>query len=282
MVRKRANKIKFSVLMSVYKNDKPEYIKVAVDSLLNQTVLPSQIVIIEDGKVSNDLDNLLENYTKENKIIEIHKREQNIGLGLTLNEGLNYCKYDYVARMDADDYSKPTRFEKEIGYIKKHPEVDVVGCLIEEYDEQLNNKLATRTVPEKDEDIKKYMKKRNGINHVTVIYKKDSVLKAGSYEDCPYFEDYYLWCKMIKKGCKFYNIQEELMKIRAGFDMAKRRGGLSYSKHIINFEKKIRSLGIISRADYIINLAIRLTVAIMPNSLRTFLYKKQLRDDKYE
>lgn len=282
MVRKRVNKIKFSVLMSVYKNDKPEYIKVAVDSLLNQTVLPSQIVIIEDGKVSNDLDNLLENYAKENKIIEIHKREQNIGLGLTLNEGLNYCKYDYVARMDADDYSKPTRFEKEIAYIKKHPEVDVVGCLIEEYDEQLNNKLATRTVPEKDEDIKKYMKKRNGINHVTVIYKKDSVLKAGSYEDCPYFEDYYLWCKMIKKGCKFYNIQEELMKIRAGFDMAKRRGGLSYSKHIINFEKKIRSLGIISRADYIINLAIRLTVAIMPNSLRTFLYKKQLRDDKYE
>ena len=275
-------KIKFSVLMSVYKNDKPEYVKIAIDSLLTQTTLPSQIVIIEDGKVSNELDSLLDNYAKENKTIEIHKRKQNIGLGLTLNEGLNYCKYDYIARMDADDYSMPTRFEKEIEYIRKHPEIDVVGCLIEEYDEQMTDKLATRVVPEKDEDIKKYMKKRNGINHVTVIYKKDAVIKAGSYEDCPYFEDYYLWCKMIKNGCKFYNIQEVLMKIRAGFDMTKRRGGITYSKHIINFEKKIKSLGIINQIDYIVNLAIRLTVAMIPNSMRLFLYKKQLRDGNHE
>ena len=280
MVKRKANKIKFSVLMSVYKNDKPEYVKIAIDSLLNQTIIPNQIVIIEDGKVAKDLDSLLDNYAKKNNIIELHKREKNIGLGLTLNEGLNYCKYDYIARMDADDYSAPNRFEKEIEYIETHPETDVVGCLIEEYDEQLNTILATRTVPEKDEDIKKYMKKRNGINHVTVIYKKDSALKAGSYEDCPYFEDYYLWCKMIKNNCKFYNIQEALMKIRAGFDMAKRRGGLSYGKHIINFEKKIRNLGIISPTDYIINLAIRLTVAIMPNFVRTYLYKKQLRKEK--
>lgn len=275
-------KIKFSVLMSVYKNDKSEDVKDAIDSLLNQTLLPNQIVILEDGKVSKKLDDLLENYSKKHKIIEIYKREQNLGLGLTLNEGLNYCKYDYVARMDADDYSYPNRFEEEIRYLESHPDIDVVGCNIDEYDENLSKKLAVRVVPEFDKKIKKYMKKRNGVNHVTVIYKKQSVLNAGSYEDCLYFEDYYLWCKMIKNGCKFYNIQESLMKIRAGFDMAKRRGGLSYSKYIINFENKIYKIGIINKFEYIFNLFIRLSVANIPNSFRTILYKKQLRKLKNE
>lgn len=275
-------KIKFSVLMSVYKNDKSEDVKDAIDSLLNQTLLPNQIVILEDGKVSKKLDDLLENYSKKHKIIEIYKRKQNLGLGLTLNEGLNYCKYDYVARMDADDYSYPNRFEEEIRYLESHPDIDVVGCNIDEYDENLSKKLAVRVVPEFDKKIKKYMKKRNGVNHVTVIYKKQSVLNAGSYEDCLYFEDYYLWCKMIKNGCKFYNIQESLMKIRAGFDMAKRRGGLSYSKYIINFENKIYKIGIINKFEYIFNLFIRLSVANIPNSFRTILYKKQLRKLKNE
>ncbi len=282
MVVKSMKKIKFSVLMSVYKNDKSEDVQVAIDSLLNQTLLPNQIVILEDGKISKKLDDLLENYSKKHKIIEIYKRKQNLGLGLTLNEGLNYCKYDYVARMDADDYSYPNRFEEEIRYLESHPDIDVVGCNIDEYDENLSKKLAVRVVPEFDKKIKKYMKKRNGVNHVTVIYKKQSVLNAGSYEDCLYFEDYYLWCKMIKNGCKFYNIQESLMKIRAGFDMAKRRGGLSYSKYIINFENKIYKIGIINKFEYIFNLFIRLSVANIPNSFRTILYKKQLRKLKNE
>ena len=97
-------KIKFSVLMSIYKNDKVSEVRVAIDSLLNQTLLPNQIVIMEDGKVSKKLDDLLESYVKNNKIIEIYKRDKNLGLGLTLNEGLNYCKFDYVARMDAAIY----------------------------------------------------------------------------------------------------------------------------------------------------------------------------------
>lgn len=270
-------KIKFSVLMSIYKNDKVSEVRVAIDSLLNQTLLPNQIVIMEDGKVSKKLDDLLESYVKNNKIIEIYKRDKNLGLGLTLNEGLNYCKFDYVARMDSDDYCYPNRFEREIDYILNHPEVDVVGCNIEEYDEKLKNKLAMRVVPEHDNEIKKYMKKRNGINHMTVIYRKDSVLKAGSYEDCLYFEDYYLWCKMIKNGCYFYNFQEPLMKVRAGFDMTKRRGGFSYNKCILNFENKIYKIGIINRFEYMCNLIVRISVANIPNFLRAILYKKKLR-----
>ena len=195
------NKIKFSVLMSVYKNDTPENVKVAIDSILNQTLQPNQFVIMVDGKIPSKLEKMLDEVCEKNNIIELHKRDKNLGLGLTLNEGIKYCKYDYIARMDSDDYSYPYRFEEEIEYLSKHPEVDIVGSAIEEYDETLNTKLAERVVPESDADIKQYMKKRNGMNHVTAIYKKQSVIEVGSYENYMYFEDYFLWCKMIKNNC---------------------------------------------------------------------------------
>ena len=271
------NKIKFSVLMSVYKNDTPENVKVAIDSILNQTLQPNQFVIMVDGKIPSKLEKMLDEVCEKNNIIELHKRDKNLGLGLTLNEGIKYCKYDYIARMDSDDYSYPYRFEEEIEYLSKHPEVDIVGSSIEEYDETLNTKLAERVVPESDADIKQYMKKRNGMNHVTAIYKKQSVIEVGSYENYMYFEDYFLWCKMIKNNCQFYNIQKPLMKIRAGDDMAKRRGGLYYSKCIIKFENKIKEMGIINSYIYIYNLIIRLLVANVPNNLRSMLYKKKLR-----
>lgn len=274
------NKIKFSVLMSVYKNDRATDVKLAIDSVLKQTLKPNQFVIMVDGKISKELEKLLDEYDLNQAVIEIHKRDNNLGLGLTLNEGLTYCKYEYVARMDADDYCYPMRFERQVSYIESHPEIDIIGCNIEEYDQCLKEKLALRIVPETDSAIKFYMKKRNGFNHVTVLFRKSVVLDAGSYEDCPYFEDYYLWCKLMKQGCLFYNLQEPLMKVRAGDDYAKRRGGLSYSRHIINFERKIKDMGIINSFDYLNNLIIRLTVANFPNCFRSFLYKKQLRGNK--
>lgn len=271
------NKIQFSVLMSVYKNDKPDFLKIAIDSILNQTLRPNQFVIMVDGPISEDLKNVLLDYEKKDKIIELHFRDKNLGLGLTLNEGLNYCKYDYIARMDADDYCYFDRFEKQISVLENNNEIDVVGCNIAEYDEELKIKLASRVVPEKHNDIEKYMKSRNGVNHVTVIFKKEAVLNSGNYEDCPYFEDYYLWCKMINNGYKFYNIQEELMKIRAGVGMVQRRGGKSYCKHIINFEKKIKLLGMINNLEYLKNVFIRTTIALLPGNIRASVYEKRLR-----
>lgn len=273
-------KIKFSVLMSVYKGDEPENVKYAIESVINQTLLPDQFVIMVDGVVSNEMHNLLDKYA-ENKTIEIHYRDINLGLGLTLNEGIKYCKYEYIARMDADDYNHVDRFEKQINYIMSHEDIDVVGFNIAEYSSDMKTKLAERRVPETDLEIKQYMKTRNGVNHVTVIYKKESVIKAGSYEDCPYFEDYYLWCKMIKNNCKFYNIQDILMDIRAGEDMAKRRGGIKYCKHILNFERKIQQMNIISKSQFLKNSFVRCSVALVPNFVRASLYKNQLRNTSF-
>lgn len=273
----KKGEIKFSVLMSVYKNDKAEYVKIAIESLLNQTRKPNQIVIIADGPISKELKELLQIY-ENNTIFDIHYREKNLGLGLTLNEGLNYCKYEYVARMDADDESLPNRFEKQINYLESHHRIDVIGTNMYEYDEEMNNIISQKKVPETDKELKKYIKFRNPINHPTVIFKKDKVLNAGSYEDFPLFEDYYLWAKLVSKKCTFYNIQKPLYNFRGGNSMYERRGGKKYLKCIKKFENGLLNLGIINKREYRKNIVKRYIGALLPNKFRGLLYKKLLRD----
>ena len=269
--------IKFSCLMSVYKNDKPEYVALAIDSILNQTLKPNQYVIVVDGPISDELKALLLDYEKKDEIIELHFREKNLGLVLTLNEGLGYCKYEYVARMDADDYSLPDRFEKQIEYLSKNPEIAVIGSNVTEYDEELNNISSHKCVPETDAEIKEYVKKRNPINHPTAIINKNKVIEVGGYEDYPFFEDYYLWAKLIANGYKFYNIQEDLYKFRGGEAMYGRRGGKKYLTCIKKMEKGLLKLGLITKKEYYINITKRYIVALIPNKMRTILYKLLLR-----
>lgn len=272
------SKIKFSVLMSVYKSDKTEYVKVAIDSVLNQTLRPDQYVIMIDGPISEDLKQILLDYEKKDKIVELHFRDKNLGLGLTLNEGLNYCKYDYVARMDADDKSSPNRFEKQIKYLEKHPETDIIGTNLIEYDGNLSKIISQKNVPETDDELKKYIKYRNPINHPTVIFNKNKVINVGSYEDYPLFEDYYLWAKLVADDCKFYNIQQPLYNFRGGDSMYGRRGGKKYLNCIKKFERGLLNLGIINKKEYYKNISKRYIGALMPNKLRGFLYKRILRD----
>ncbi len=269
--------MQFSVLMSVYKGDKPDEVAHAINSVLNQTVRADQIVLVLDGPVSEELRQLVYQYADSEKAIEVFPLEQNVGLGRALSIGLTYCKYEYVARMDSDDYSLPDRFEKQIAFLKAHPEIDVLGGQIAEYDSAMKNELAVRTVPLTSDDIAEKMKARNGMNHVTVMYKKSAVLSSGNYQHCPYFEDYYLWCRMIKGGYKFHNLDSVLVNVRTGDGMYQRRGGKAYNEAIISFQKKILKLGVINKHQYFKNLAIRLCVANMPNTLRGYLYKTKLR-----
>ena len=115
------------------------------------------------------------------------------------------------------------------------------------------------------------------MNHMTVAYKKKAVLNAGNYQDMKYFEDYYLWARMIKNNCQFYNIQSTLVKVRGGNDMIKRRGGKKYIKPVINFQKALYEIKLINKIELIINLIERLFISIIPSSIRTVIYKKILR-----
>lgn len=269
--------MKFSVLMSVYNKEKAEYLDAALKSIIDQSLQPHEIVIVKDGPLSPELDEVINRYVSSYKIFKIVGLPTNQGLGPALREGIKNCTYDVIARADSDDVSLPDRFELQIGFFAQNPNLDILSSNIVEFDESLTHKLSERIVPESDTAIKSYIKTRSPFNHMAVMYKKTSVIDAGSYEDCPYFEDYYLWCKAYANGGTFYNIQKPLVHARGGTAMITRRGGFNYSRCIFNFQRRIYKLRIIDTKTFMTNLLIRIPVSIMPTKGREILYKRILR-----
>ena len=270
--------MKFSVLISVYKNEKTEYFCQAIDSLLNQTVLPDQIVLVRDGEVYEDLQLAIDAYVnKFSEIFTYVPLETNGGLGNALRYGLTYCRNELVARMDSDDISLKDRFEKQLAYFFAHPDVDIVGGNISEFLNSPECIVDYRIVPQKHDEIVTYLKKRSPFNHVTVMFKKKAVENAGSYEPFYLFEDWYLWVKMYLSGAKFANIKDVLVNVRV-FDMANRRGGTKYYKSCVKLLKYMRKNRVISMFNYVKTCAIRFFgYVLLPNNLRAWAYKKFLR-----
>lgn len=267
---------KFSVLLSTYYKENPKYLDEALQSIVSQTLMPSEIVLMEDGKLTEELDSVINKYCSlYPKLFKIVKNKKNRGLGPSLRDGVKKCKYDIIARMDTDDIASPDRFEKQLKEFDNE-DIVIVGSNVKEYDETMANVISVKAVPQYDDEIKKYMKKRNPFNHMSVAFRKQVVLNVNNYEDVPLFEDYYLWCKVLKQG-KGYNVQECLVNVRGGDSMYKRRGGLSYIKCIINFQNKINKLGIINRRQKIINIITRICISIVPVGTRALFYKKILR-----
>ncbi len=269
---------KFSVLMSIYGKEKPEYARECFESLLHQTVPADEWVIVEDGKLTDELYALLEEY--EGKYAGLIKRvplETNRGLGLALREGVIACSNELIARMDTDDIAVKERFEKQLAIFAENPNLDICGSHIKEFIDSPDNLTAERKVPLTDEEIKKYQKRRDGVNHVTVMFKKSMVLKAGNYQHALLMEDTLLWVNMILAGATFANIDEYLVLVRTGKDMYKRRGGWSYYKKYKSGRKMVYQTGYISWWDYTYTLLVQFIVALIPNKLRAFIFKRFLR-----
>lgn len=268
---------KFSVLMSLYIKEKPEYFKACIESILTQTMLPDEIVIVKDGPVTEELDTILNEYISANpSLYTLVPLETNHGLGLALAEGILHCRNELVARMDTDDICRKDRFELQLVEFNKNPKLDVCGSHIVEFETDVGNIVAQRTVPLTDEDIKKYQKRRDGVNHMTVMYKKSKVLAAGNYQSCMLMEDTYLWVRMILVGATFMNIDDHLVYARIGKNMYERRGGYTYYKKYKMGRKKVRETGYIGLFDYYYTLLVQLVVALIPNKVRGVVFKKML------
>lgn len=269
---------KISVLMSVYKNDVAENVKTAVESVINQTYRPSQVVIVVDGPVPEEtmrtLDELENTYTE----VEIYPLAQNVGLGNALKEGMTHCAYEIVARMDSDDIAVEDRFEKQIKLFEEDPELSIVGSNIAEFIGDKENVVSVRAVPESHEDICKYLKKRCPFNHMTVMFKKSEVEKAGGYLHWFYNEDSYLWARMYLAGCKFANIPENLVYARINEATFQRRGGYKYYKSERDLFKFMYKNKIIGWGEYQKAKAIRFVIQVlMPNSVRKYVFLKMMR-----
>lgn len=269
----------YSVLMSVYIKEKPEYFKEAVDSILNQTVKTNDFVIVCDGPLTEGLNKVIADYvTTYSGLFNVYRLEKNMGLAKALNNGILQCKNEIIARMDSDDVSAPTRMEEQLKAMREQ-QADIVGSNIIEFVGDISNTKNTREVPEKHEDIVRFAKKRSPFNHPSVMYKKTAVVQAGFYEDYRYFEDYNLWVTMLHHGFKGYNIQKNLVYMRAGEDMYKRRGGISYVGCIYRFNRHLRQMGFISMPSFLSSVIIRTAVSLIPNGVRSRLYKKILRKE---
>ena len=270
---------KYSVLMSLYKKEKPEYLAVAIESMLNQTVQPDEIVIVKDGPLTDELEKVLKGYTdKYPELFNIVESRENVGLGRALNLGLEHCRNELVARMDTDDIAILDRCEKQIEFLKNHHEVAIVGGQIEEFVGVESNVVGKRIVPCQNQEIRNFLKSRCPFNHMTVMFRKSDVIGVGNYLDCFWDEDYFLWIRMEIGKCNFANLPTVLVHVRTDINTYKRRGGKRYFKSEIFLQKYMLKNGVINRARFVINIIIRVLIQLfLPNFLRQWVFRNFAR-----
>ena len=264
----------YSVLMSVYHKEKPEYLRQAIESIQAQTLPTDDFVLVCDGPLNDALDEVIIKKQQEmGTTLNVVRLAKNGGLGNALNEGIKHCKNELVARMDSDDIAYTNRCEKQIAVFNAHPEVSICSGIVEEF---TSNPIIvdTKRVPP---EIVEFAKKRNPFNHPCVMYKKSAVEAVGSYQDFYLLEDYYLWLRMLKAEYQGYNIQEPLLHMRAGSDMYLRRAGWKYAKTQARMFKFMKQQGFIGNGQYIKSCVIRSGSSLAPNWLRKFMFEKVLR-----
>ena len=272
--------MRYSVLMSVYKNDSPDYLKLALESIYEkQTRKPDEIVVVFDGPIPDELHLVLDNFRmgKEN-VVFYYPQEINRGLGEALRIGSERCTGDYILRMDSDDISAPERFSKQIMYVETHPEIDVLGTDIAEFQvSEYEENKRVRACPAVHDDIVKMGKKRNPMNHVTVCIKREALKKCGGYETLLLLEDYYLWLKMIVAGCKLANLNETLVYVRVGNGFNSKRGSKTRIVGWRTLQNYMLENGLINKKEARVNMFYIKTFVYMPSWLKALVYRYFLR-----
>ncbi|MDE4016129.1 glycosyltransferase [Glaesserella parasuis] len=262
--------MKFSVLMSLYFKEKPEYLTECFESLKNQTVQADEIVVVFDGAITPELEQVVQNFA-EILPLNIVRLEQNQGLGKALNHGLTHCRNEWVFRMDTDDICIPERFEKQVAFIEQNPDTIIFGGQIAEFGSDINDIVSYRRVPTETKAIVEFTQKRCPFNHMTVAYQKSAVLECGGYQDLQ--EDYYLWIKLVALGKKVANLPEVLVYARVGNGMVGRRRGIAQAKAEWRLFKLKHQVGMQNVVSGFITFTMRVIPRLLPTVLLTQFYK---------
>lgn len=277
MNMKKKEQMKYSVLMSVYKNELPENLRNSIKSMLKQTVNASQIVIVKDGSLTIGLENVLKELISENKeLFTIVEISENVGLAQALNIGIKHCRYPLIARMDSDDISLPERCERQLKEFELNPALSIVGTNIDEFDTDICQILCTRKVPEKHEDICRFIHRRSPFNHVTVMFKKEDVLRSGNYQ-VKWKEDLDLFYRMLNNGCIAKNIQESLVLVRTNDGGIKRRKSWAYCGSFIKVAYINYKRGYINLLDLSFITIAQTMIFIMPEKIYRWVLFHALR-----
>lgn len=266
----------YSVLMSVYYKEKPEYLRESMMSMWSQTVKTDDFVLVCDGPLTKELDSVVEEMQQQfGFLLHVYRLNRNSGLGNALNEGLKHCKNELVARMDSDDISRPDRCEKQIRMFENSPEMSFCSGTVSEFVSSLADPIGKRSLPLSNEQIRKFSRKRNPMNHPCVMYKKSAVIAAGGYDETYHlFEDYYLWIRLMMKGYQAENTADTLLDMRTPMDIYQRRGGKKYAADMLRFHKWLLRAKWSSEFDYLTGAVPHALVCVLPNSLRKRIYQE--------
>lgn len=263
--------------MSVYAKERADWLRLAVQSVFRQTVPPAEVVLVEDGTLTEELEAAVRELENEHKELKVVRSSVNQGLGRALNLGLKHCTCELIARMDTDDVCKPHRFERQLRVFEERADVDVCSAWMEEFETDFSQPHAVKRLPGTPESLYEYGKRRNPVNHPVVMFRRRAVMENGGYRDYPLFEDYFLWVRMLTAGCRFYTVQEALLSFRTSAAMYGRRGGWHYALTELRLQFLLYGLRYIGFGLFLKNIAVRFPVRILPRSLRSWIYRKRLR-----
>lgn len=268
--------------MSVYYKEKPEYLKLAIQSMLDQSIKADEFIIVKDGQLTNELDLVINKFVDDNPgLFTIIANPTNLGLGPALRKGVIASRNELIVRMDSDDYVVPERCEMQLKVFEQNPELGMVGSFEAEFIDSIDNVVSIHRVPENNQDILDFMRRRCAVLHPTVVFKKSQVIKAGNYQATSFYalyEDYDLFARMIyDTEVKCYNIQKPLYYIRTSEDFYERRGGKKYAKTVLRFKWHLFKKRYMSLADFCISGLGQALVCVLPNKVRKMFYLKFLR-----
>lgn len=269
----------YSVLMTVYHKEKPEFLKESIQSMLDQTVRTNDFVIVCDGPLTPPLDRVLEMFQRKNLgLFHVVRLPKNVGIGPAANEGVRVCANELIAKMDSDDFSRPERCAVQLGAFEEDPSLSVVGSALSEFMGDRKNVVSIKKVPLSHEEIKRYARRRDPFNNQTVMFRKSAVLKIGGYADKTRCEDYDLYLRLLQAGCKTKNIDQVLVDYRLTPDVYKRRGSWINTREFFRLHWGKYRGGFGSFWDFAIPCAGQAVICLIPPGLRKKFYEKILRN----
>ena len=271
---------KYSVLMSVYKNDNPDFLGMAVDSMTKQSIPPEQIVMVIDGPIPDEVNKVITKYEDDSDLFTIIRLERNRGLGNALNEGLKHCRNELIARMDSDDISLLDRCEKQLEYYIENPQTGILGTQIYEFIGKTENIVSMRKVPTTLEGIRKFAKRRSPFNHPTVMFRKSVIEQLGGYPILGRKEDLGLFVTAANKKVILANLEEALLYYRTNDENLQRRKNWINCKEYIQVMYSFHKKGYIGVSDMAYVFVGQMVMYLMPSSILKGLNKRYLRKTK--
>lgn len=269
----------FSVLLSVYSGDDPDALETALESVFEQTLVPDEVLVVLDGTTTPALKSVVDDWRADYpETVEVHALDGPETLGKALQVGVEACSHELIARMDADDWAVETRFERQVTYLQRNPEVDAVGGHVAEFDDDPENPHAVRRVPTTPEAVRRTASTRNPMYHPAVAFRRDAVIDAGNYRDTNTVEDYELWARMLTNGATLTNLDEILVHVRAGEELYERRGGLDYVRKEVELQRTLVETGLVGPGRAAFNLLLRVPVRLVPTRVRGWIYSTLLRE----